>query len=97
MAKPPDACTNMTQLRDEIDRIDEALVDLLSQRAGYIDRAIQLKPAEGVPARAEDRVAQVVANVRALAAARGLDPDLTEALWGMLIEWSIQREQRVID
>ena len=50
-----------------------------------------------IRARAEDRVAEVVANVRALAQARDLDPDLAERLWSELIEWSIARERREID
>lgn len=87
----------MAELRSRIDRIDGELVDLLALRAAHIDRAVQLKPGEGIPARAEDRVAQVIDNVRALARDKALDPDLAEELWRILIEWSIRREQRTID
>nr|WP_073126547.1 MULTISPECIES: chorismate mutase [Palleronia] len=87
----------MAELRTQIDALDAELIALLAERATYIDRAIALKPGEGIRARAEDRVAEVVANVRALAQARDLDPDLAERLWSELIEWSIARERREID
>jgi len=95
--RPPRDCETMTELRVEIDALDAALVALLVDRAGYIDRAITLKQREGLPARIEDRVAEVLSGVRERAAAGGLDPDLAEGLWRQLIEWSIAREERVLD
>jgi isochorismate pyruvate lyase len=89
-------CSTMAELRAEIDRIDAGLVDLLAERITYIDRAAELKPALGLPARIDDRVEEVVAKVRASAVARGVDPDLAEALWRRLIDWSIAREEVVL-
>ena len=86
----------MAELRAEIDRIDAGLVDLMAERITYIDRAAELKPALGLPARIDDRVEEVVAKVRASAVARGVDPDLAEALWRRLIDWSIAREEVVL-
>lgn len=92
----PADCHNMTELRVEIDRLDGEIVALIARRVGYIDRAAELKPAEGLPARIEDRVEAVVANVRARAEAAGLDPDLVEGLWRPMIDWSIAREEKVL-
>ncbi|RUS63152.1 chorismate mutase family protein [Pseudorhodobacter sp. E13] len=92
MKRPAD-CMTMQDIRAEIDRLDVALIGLLVERAGYIDRAAQVKAKAGLPARIDDRVEQVVANVRATAAAQGLAPDLAETLWRQLIEWSIAREE----
>lgn len=86
----------MAEVRAEIDRIDAQLVALLAERASYIDRAAELKPALGLPARIEDRVEEVVARVRVSAMAEALDPDLAEALWRRLIDWSIAREEAKI-
>ncbi|PSL19958.1 chorismate mutase [Shimia abyssi] len=94
---PPHQCTTMQALRAEIDTLDAQLVDLLAVRASYIDRAIALKQAEGLPARIPARVEEVVTKVCAKAQAAGLDPALSEALWRKLIDWSIAREARVID
>ncbi|MHC0053335.1 chorismate mutase [Actibacterium sp. D379-3] len=93
---PPQDCATMQQLRQQIDLLDRDLIALLARRAGYIDRAAVLKPAEGMAARIDARVEEVVANARRNADAAGLDPDLAETLWRALVEWSIAREERVL-
>ena len=94
--KAPQDCANMAELRVEIDALDRQLVALLAQRATYIDRAAELKPAEGLPARIDERVEDVVAKVRITAQEAGFDPDLAETIWRRMIEWSIAREERVL-
>ncbi|GAA0289897.1 chorismate mutase [Rhodovulum strictum] len=90
---PPESCRSMEELRAQIDALDGDLVARLAERARYIDRAAELKPAEGLPARIGPRIDEVIARVRARAAAEGLDPELVERLWRELIEWSIAREE----
>lgn len=86
----------MVELRMEIDRLDRQVIALLAERATYIDRAAELKPAEGLPARIAARVSEVKDNVRAEAFAKGLDPDLAVDLWSRLIDWSILREEKIL-
>ena len=85
-------CSNMEEVRAEIDRIDAALVDLIGERFDFVDRAWQLKqsPAE---ARVTWRIQQVIDRVRARAAEKGLPPELAEALWRQMIGWFIQYEE----
>ena len=92
MRKPAD-CTTMAEIRAEIDRLDEDLVRLFAERAGFIDRAAEIKAVADLPARIDERVEQVVANVRRHAETYGLPPDLVEKLWRRLIDWSIAREE----
>ncbi len=92
--KAPEDCHDMTDLRAAIDALDAGIVAQLRARAGYIDRAAVLKQGNGLPARIDARVEEVVAKVRTEAAAQGLDPDLVEDLWRRLIDWSIAREER---
>nr|WP_300975742.1 chorismate mutase [Yoonia sp.] len=89
----PQDCSDIADIRAEIDRIDAGLVRLLAERAAYIDRAAVIKAVAGLPARITPRVEQVVANVRDHAQAHGLSPDLVEMLWRRLIDWSIAREE----
>lgn len=93
---PPENCRSMAELRAAIDVLDARIVADLALRTRYIDRAARLKSAEGLPARIKARVEAVVASVRGHAEAGGLDPDLAEALWRRIIEWSIAREERVL-
>ena len=90
----PQDCHSMQDLRSAIDAVDARLVALMADRRRYIDRAIELKPAEGKPARIDSRVEEVVRNVRAHAAGAGLDPALVEEMWRLLIDWSIAREEK---
>ena len=85
-------CGNMEEVRAEIDRIDQALVDLIGERFTFVERAWQLKrsPAE---ARVPWRIQQVIDRVRARAAEQGLPPHLVEALWRQMIGWFIQYEE----
>jgi len=91
--RSPEQCTDMSELRAEIDRLDGDLVRLLAERAAYIDRAAQIKARADLPARIVPRVEEVVANVRRHAEVNGLPPDLVEKLWRRLIDWSIAREE----
>jgi len=86
----------MADLRCEIDRIDNQLLDILAERMTYIDRAIILKPRENLPARTTDRVKEVVENVRHLAENRNLDADLVERMWRDMIEWAIAHEAKTL-
>ena len=89
----PEDCTDMSQVRAEIDRLDAALVDLIAERFGYVERAWQLKLAAKQQANVPWRNQQVIDRVRARAAERGVPPDLCEALWRQMIGWFIQYEE----
>ncbi|MFN3278639.1 MAG: chorismate mutase [Paracoccus hibiscisoli] len=85
---------DMPALRVEIDALDAQLMALLARRHALIDRAAQIKAGNGMPARIDDRVEEVVANVRRHAQGHGLDPDLYDRLWRQLIEAAIAQEER---
>lgn len=85
-------CTDMTEVRSEIDRIDSALVDLISERFAFVDRAWQLKTNPG-EALVPWRIQQVIDRVRARAQERGLPPELAEAMWRQMIGWFVQYEE----
>jgi isochorismate pyruvate lyase len=91
--KAPKDCITMADIRAGIDQLDEQLVRLFAERAGYIDRASEIKAEVDLPARIEGRVEEVVRNVRRHADTYGLPPDLVEKLWRRLIDWSIAREE----
>ena len=65
--KRPWECAEMPDVRREIDRIDIALVDLIAERFGYVERAWQLKksPSEAtVPWRIQQVIDGVGSPVR---------------------------------
>jgi isochorismate pyruvate lyase len=91
--RAPKDCTDMGQVRTEIDRIDRALVDLVAERFGYVERAWQIKLANKEGASVPWRNQEVIDKVRARAGEQGLPPDLVEALWRQMIGWFIQYEE----
>jgi isochorismate pyruvate lyase len=91
--RAPNECANMAEVRAEIDRIDAALVDLIAERFGYVERAWQIKLAEKAAANVPWRNQQVIDRVRERANAKGVPPDLCEALWRQMIGWFIQYEE----
>ena len=86
-------CADLSQVRIEIDRIDNDLVDRIAERFGYVERAWQLKLGAGEEANVPWRNQQVFDKVRARAAEKGLPPDLVEALWRQMVGWFIQHEE----
>ena len=84
----------MSDIRKEIDRIDEALLKLLAERQRWVEKAVVVKRRDGLPARDEARVRQVLDHVRVLARAHNVDPALIEAMWTEMVEWFIAYEER---
>jgi isochorismate pyruvate lyase len=92
-SRPPADCTDLSQVRVEIDRIDNDLVDRIAERFGYVERAWQIKLGLKQEASVPWRNQQVIDKVRARAEEKGVPPDLCEALWRQMIGWFIQYEE----
>ena len=87
----PTDCRTMGEVRIAIDRIDREIIALLAERGGYVRQAGRIKAARAQivdPPRIED----VVAKVRDQAQARGLAPDLAEAVYREMIARFIDLE-----
>lgn len=84
----------LSDLRATIDRIDREIVALLAERVRCLDKVVDVKARENLPAAIPERVEEVVAHVRAQAQAAGMPPELAELLWRRLIDWSIAYEEQ---
>lgn len=93
---PGPQCSTMAEVRAGVDHIDRALVALLDERFAYMAAAARIKPLRD-QVRDEARKAQVIANVRADAARRGLPAEAIAALWDQLVEASIAYELALFD
>lgn len=89
-------CTNMTDLREEIDRVDREIVPLLLERLGYIAQAGHIKNDRDT-VRDNWRVEDVVSKVKAETAQKGGDEAYIEVIYRHLIEYSINHEFDVWD
>src|SRR5688500_15278298 len=92
----PADCRTMAEVRHGVDRLDEEMLALLGERFRYMDAAARIKPSREL-VRDEARKAEVIANVRRLAPAAGVQPGVAAALYELLVEASIGHEQQRFD
>ena len=84
-------CTQMSEVRAEIDRLDRELVRLLAERQGYIEAAGRIKP-RADEVRLPWRIEDVVAKVLVSAEREGLSKRIAEPVWRELIDRCIDHE-----
>jgi isochorismate pyruvate lyase len=77
-------CTTLMQVRDNIDRIDHAIVALMAERGKYVAEAGRFKP-DPAAVSAPARVDAIIVKVRADAEAQGLDPTVAERTYRAMI------------
>lgn len=96
MAKKPEDCMTMLEVREGVDVLDRELVRLLVTRQGYMHAAARIKPNRAA-VYDSDRIEDVVAKVLVEANYKGLSPDIAEPVWRKLIERCIAHEFDVYD
>jgi len=94
MTKAPVTTETLSDLRREIDGLDEQIVRLLAARLGVVHRVLKVKLRDGLPANIPERVEEVVTAARQRAEAEGLPPDLAELLWRDMVDWIIDYEDK---
>lgn len=96
MAKRPQDCRTMVDVREGVDALDRELVRLLVTRQGYMHAAARIKQSREAVYDA-DRIEDVVSKVLVEARSQGLSPDIAEPVWRKLIERCIAHEFDVWD
>jgi isochorismate pyruvate lyase len=94
MSKTP---PTISDLRTEIDGVDEKLIKLLAERQRLVEAVIMIKKRDGIAARVPSRVDYVVDRARVLARAHHLDPVLAETIWTEMVEWFVGHEERELE
>ncbi len=89
--KRPEECKNMIDIRTEIDIIDKQIVELISQRAKYVDCAAKFKK-DKTAVRDEKRVEAVIESKKALALEYGISPKLIGGIYRQMIDYFVDEE-----
>ena len=79
--------------RARIDALDKQIVALLGERFGIIKEVAKLKAEHGIAPILPYRVEEVVRNARAKAEKEGVDPDLVEKIYRIIIDTACQQEE----
>lgn len=84
-------CNSLDEVRSNIDRIDNNIIQLIAERGGYVAQASKFKKSEnGV--RDTSRVEKVIQKVREKAQLYGANPDMVEALYREMIARFVKME-----
>ena len=94
--REPEQCKSMSEVRAELDLLDQEIVTLLARRFRYVDAAARIKQRRD-QVRDDERIAAVIDNVRSKAAAQGAPAKLIANLYRALIEASVDHEMKKFD
>ena len=86
---------SLSQVRAEIDKIDDALIGLIAKRGEFVKQAATFKKTTAQVA-APERVQQVIDKVTKLAIEKGADTQLVENLYRQMIEDFIRIEHQAL-
>ena len=86
----PGACKNIQEIRDAIDVIDQEILQLFAERHEYIMEIVKFKSSDEEAIIAKERKEQVLKHRKAWAEEQGLDPELIEKVFRLLIEKNIE-------
>ena len=86
---------SLQEAREAIDVIDAEIIRLLRNRAGYVHQVVKFKQSPAEVA-APERYAEVMHLRRAWAEAAGLNPDVIEGMYRLLVDNFIQEELEIM-
>jgi len=79
----PEACSNMQQIRSEIDAMDRDIIAILGKRFKYVQAAAKFKTSE-TSVRAPERFKAMLTQRREWAELEGLSADAIEKMYRVL-------------
>ncbi len=94
--KSPEACRNIEDVRMSIDSIDQEIIGLLGKRFSYVKKIVEFKPRDKNSIIAKERRESVICSRRELAVKNGLDADIIEKIYRILIDYFIGEELTLI-
>ncbi|NPA28420.1 MAG: chorismate mutase [Epsilonproteobacteria bacterium] len=84
-------CNSLDEVRSEIDKIDEKIVELIAKRNAYVKQLAHFKNSiEEI--KAKDRIDDVINRVRAKAIELDLSPNLINDLYVRMIDAMVDSE-----
>jgi isochorismate pyruvate lyase len=84
-------CNSLEEIRTEIDKIDDKLVELISDRSHLIRQAAAFKNSVD-EVKAEDRIEFILQKVRHSAIKADVSPNLISELFQMMIDEMVETE-----
>lgn len=95
--KQPLECTNISEVRNEIDNIDREIIRLISTRFEYVKEVVKYKDNTATAIEASDRKMAVMRTRREWAEEKGLNPNVIENIYSQLVQYFIDEEKKIIN
>lgn len=93
--KNPKDCQSLEEVRNEIDKIDEYIISLFSERHKYVEEIVRFKHDKDAII-AQERKDQVILQRKNWAAANGLNANTFEKMYTLLVESNIEHELEIL-
>jgi isochorismate pyruvate lyase len=93
--KDPKDCQSLEEVRNEIDKIDEHIISLFSERHKYVEEIVRFKNDKDAVI-AQERKDQVIHQRKTWAAESGLNADTFEKIYTLLVESNIKHELELL-
>jgi len=84
-------CNSLEEVRTEIDKLDDKLVELISERSHLIRQAAAFKNSVN-EVKAEDRIEYILQKVRHSAIQSGVSPNMISELFTIMIDEMVETE-----
>lgn len=95
--KRPSECTSISEVRQEIDHIDQVIIKLISERFGYVKEVVKYKEPNAGSIEAPQRRIDMMVQRRQWAEEGGLNPDAIEHIYNELVEYFISEEKKIMN
>src|SRR6187402_1359834 len=83
-------------LRDRIEAVDRQIIALLAERLAIVEEVVESKLDSASPLRDRAREEGLLARLRSIAAAAGLDPHQIERLYRVIMDMSVAHQERAV-
>lgn len=93
--KTPENCQSLEEIRNEIDKIDEHIISLFSERHKYVEEIVRFKhDKDAIIAR--ERKDHVIIQRKKWAESKGLNADTFEKIYTLLVNSNIEHEMELL-
>ena len=95
--KQPSNCRTIDEVRQEIDKIDREIINLLGSRFQYIKEVVKYKLPDEKSISAEERYNKVIKERGDWAKECGLDNKTIEKVYQILLDYFIEEQLKIIN
>ena len=87
----PKECTSLNEVREEIDKLDDQIVELIGARNAYIHQAAKFKDSVD-EVKAPERIDDIMQRVRHKALKLGMSPNMLTDIYTIMINEMVEAE-----